>query len=692
MNFLHATVLSAIFVKCVIAINFTEIEFGDAMGRGDFATVRRLCKQDKSLCEKGTTYVIEKKSSNFIADFITKTNQVHSIALWSLRNTTAKIFEKVLKKVTFSQEHLVGAASSHALTCDPEKFVVLLNNIVTPKNQETAVETGILWFFYARRADCVDSLLKALKGKTFRSERLENVAIQAAFKLGARYEHESVLDSVIDHPAITPEIYADALIEVERMWEYGKRKLLLSRADRADLLALQDKGVYADLKLEFRIVIDKALEVAAPGGTRTHDVERSVRIVKQTFLEAIKSSSIKPTREIGDILGRYMGKDAEDTEDDMEPIENSLEAVNPAVTRITNSGSRAQAVKQTFYKITQTSTPQPTERIGDILCKYTGKDAEGANESMGEKQERMWNEFCEVIGRRDLETAVKLYEESWSFTDRGINCVIETNDANFIVDFMKQTKQVGDKYMLHALCEKGSEKTVVKVVKKIEFSRESLVYASRSSPSWKLFCSPEIVSSLLDQIKDPSDQESVVKDAIEQLSRRKRTDCIDAMLVALEGRGVSGKRLKSFAIQTLFRKRIDESDETLATSSSDHHLITAKSYAYGLAKIGRRRGVRDPIFKSLLEKADCNDLLEVRKTKDYFGDNIVFRGTIEDALKVVDPGKTRIRNSGSRAQAVKQTFRKVTKDSTPQSTGRIDDILSEYISKGRGGRRRGHGN
>lgn len=259
--------------------------------------------------------------------------------------------------------------------------------------------------------------------------------------------------------------------------------------------------------------------------------------------------------------------------------------------------------------------------------------------------------------------------------------MIGTNDANFIVDFMKQTKQVGNEYMLHELYEKSSEKTVVKVLKKIKFSRESLVYALPSSPSWKLFCSPKIVSSLLDQIKDPNDQESVVKNAIEQLSRRKRTDCIDAILVALEGGGVSGKRLKSFAIQTLFKKRVDESEETLATSSEDHHLITAKSYAYGLAKMGRRRGVRDPIFKSLLEKADRSDLLEVRKTGDYFGDNIVFRGTIEDALKAVDHGKTRIRNSGSRAQAVKQTFHKVTKDSTPQSTGRIDDILSEYISK-----------
>ena len=363
--------------------------------------------------------MIEKKSPSFIADFITKTNQVNSSALWNLRNRTAKIFEKVVKKVTFSQEHLVGAASSHELTCDPEKIVVLLNSIVTSKNQEAAVERGILWFFHGRRVDCLNPLLKALKGKTFRGERLENVTIQAAFKIGARYEHVSVLDGVIDHPAITPEVYADALIEVERMWECEKRNLLLSRADRGDLLALQDKGIYADLKLEFRIVIDKALETAAPGGTRTHDIERSVRIVKQTFFEAIKGSTTKPTREISDILGRYIGKDEEDTEDDVETIENSLEAVNPAGTRITNSGSRAQAVKQTFYEITQTSTPQPTGRIDDLLCKYTGKDAGDAEEGMGEKQERMWNEFWEVIGRRDLETAVKLYGESWPFQDEG---------------------------------------------------------------------------------------------------------------------------------------------------------------------------------------------------------------------------------------------------------------------------------
>ena len=61
---------------------------------------------------------------------------------------------------------------------------MLLNKIVKPEDQEKVVEKAIERL--VRSSNETSPLLNALKGKTFRSERLEHLAIQKAFMEGVK--------------------------------------------------------------------------------------------------------------------------------------------------------------------------------------------------------------------------------------------------------------------------------------------------------------------------------------------------------------------------------------------------------------------------------------------------------------------------------------------------------------------------
>ena len=92
-------------------------------------------------------------------------------------------------------------------------------------------------------------------------------------------------DDICKHAAITPELYADALIETaERRNHNDMRQFLLKNADRYDLEAVKEKAGYADLNAEFRDAIEEALKTAAPGGTRTRTYDiQTVRKAEETF-------------------------------------------------------------------------------------------------------------------------------------------------------------------------------------------------------------------------------------------------------------------------------------------------------------------------------------------------------------------------------------------------------------------------
>ena len=111
--------------------------------------------------------------------------------LW--RKNPIETIGKVLEKVNFPQQVLVDAASRYGVGAYPETFPVLLNKILKPEDQEKAVEKCIEelipWPSEASR------LLNTLKGKTFRSERLEYFAIQKTFMGGVERGMSKPLDS-----------------------------------------------------------------------------------------------------------------------------------------------------------------------------------------------------------------------------------------------------------------------------------------------------------------------------------------------------------------------------------------------------------------------------------------------------------------------------------------------------------------
>ena len=292
MKFLQAAVLSVIFVGYVIAsylgyYGHTGLHIAIKEGRLDIAV--ELVKQDKALGEEGVRYVIEKNDPDLIADFVNQTNQANASTLKKLwRDSSTETIEKVLEKVDFSQEDLVNLTSFYGVAYYPEKFLMFLKKIVKPEDQEKIVEEAI------ERIKVLSAetsrLLDALKGKTFRSENLEKLAVQKIFMEGVKSRNVDRLPKgICKHAAITPELYANALTETaaDAWWcNYDMRRFLLKQADRYDLQTVKEKAGYKSLDPEFRDAVEKALEEAAPGGTRTraYDIQ-TVEKAEETFEE-----------------------------------------------------------------------------------------------------------------------------------------------------------------------------------------------------------------------------------------------------------------------------------------------------------------------------------------------------------------------------------------------------------------------
>ena len=225
---------------------------------------------------------------------------------------------------------------------------MLLNKIVTPEDQEKVVEKGIVQLVSHDKETF--PLLDALKDKTFRSERLEHFAIQKAFMGGVKGGGVALLPvDICEHAAITPELYADALIvTAEKGNDVFTRQLLLKQADRYDLQAVKEKEGYEGLNAGFRDAIEEALKTAKPEGTRWPKyLVQSAKIAKETFDEITG----KEFPGITDITGSFL-------------------------TGRPTTRERAKAVRQTIEEVTKTRTPLPTKDIGDILGVYVGEDEE----------------------------------------------------------------------------------------------------------------------------------------------------------------------------------------------------------------------------------------------------------------------------------------------------------------------------
>ena len=294
MKLLQVVVLSATCVGYVIASHLGYVGYDGlyrAIYEGRLDIAAELVKQDETLVKDGLSYVIGKDDPDLIADFVNQTNQANATTLntlWRKRRETARrriTFTKVLDKVDFPQQVLVDMASSYVVALDTEDFLVVFNKIVKPEDQENAIENAIGRL--AHNPTETSRLLNALKGKTFRSERLEQLAIQKAFMGAVETTYITDLSTdIFKHTAITPELYAKALIVTDtESWGYdGIRQFLLKNADRYDLQAVKEEAGYAGLRSEFRNAIEEALGKAAPEGTRTraYDIQ-TLEKARETF-------------------------------------------------------------------------------------------------------------------------------------------------------------------------------------------------------------------------------------------------------------------------------------------------------------------------------------------------------------------------------------------------------------------------
>lgn len=164
---------------------------------------------------------------------------------------------------------IASGTETHELVCSPGDFFELLKGIVELKDQETAIERGVLRLFIYERTDCIDTLLAAFDGKEFPSEHLKGIAIRAAFKEGAVRHNEIWTKSFYDHPAITPVVYADGLIASGRFDAQAPVfQQLLAAANHGDLRAVQMWDRYREQSAHFQEAIENALLKTKLGGTR----------------------------------------------------------------------------------------------------------------------------------------------------------------------------------------------------------------------------------------------------------------------------------------------------------------------------------------------------------------------------------------------------------------------------------------
>lgn len=269
----------------------------------------------------------------------------------------------------------------------------------------------------------------------------------------------------------------------------------------------------------------------------------------------------------------------------------------------------------------------------------------------------------------DLETAVKLYEQYLHLQDEITIHVIKSKQPSFVVDFVKQTKQVNG-FTLAALYENGPEATIECAHKEIEFSQSDLINAA-SEPG--LACQPQKYIALLDKITTSKGQESAVEVGVRELFTEERTNCINPLLSALRSKEFLSERLEDIAIQTTFKSGAKTRNVLMVKTFYAHPAITPEVYADVLLVPGMLN-LLDPFSVRLLRAADRDDLQVVRDK--YGGESSYFRRVIKEAFATAEPGGTRLTNL-ERAKLAKKIFSDIT--GTTLSARGPGDIIASYL-------------
>ena len=131
--------------------------------------------------------------------------------------------DEVLKKIKYDDNDLMNLTDHRPeLAESHENFFKVIDKINDPKNQEWAIEWGVVNLFNAEKHDSVIPLINALEKRQFNGRNLKDVAIRQAFYRGAFRGINDIVEEFHEHPTITSERYANGLID---SWRHDKSKI-----------------------------------------------------------------------------------------------------------------------------------------------------------------------------------------------------------------------------------------------------------------------------------------------------------------------------------------------------------------------------------------------------------------------------------------------------------------------------------
>jgi hypothetical protein len=270
MNILKYSISLAILLKCVIASESVVVKDDviEALEEDGFGSIKQgwweKWSKRNDLFDEVVTRDVE-----FIILFINQVRRATNHTLAALFAKRPDEVDQVLKEIEYSDDNLIKLmwkrpelAESH------DSFFKAIDKIKEPKNQETAVKTGVWNLFNANKQGSVMPLIDALENRQFNGRNLQNAAIQQAFEVGALRGIQYFVEEFCHHPAITSERYADGLVQG---WTGDTLNpvfsFLLSQADQGDLEEIKERGKHMEDQ-EFRKAIDGTMKTAPLAGTR----------------------------------------------------------------------------------------------------------------------------------------------------------------------------------------------------------------------------------------------------------------------------------------------------------------------------------------------------------------------------------------------------------------------------------------
>ena len=306
MNILSVFGLLVILLKCVAASGEdVGVAFKEAVDGEDFLWLE--ANGERWWRRKDLFDYVMAKGADVTVRFIQNARRAKRCALAALFDQGEKgVIDEVLGRINYNDYDLRFLTNYQSeLAGSPEKFFRVIDKIIDPESQESAVREGVINLFKAEKHDLVVPLVNALGKRTFKGKSLEEEAIQKAFWEGVKGGNQDMVELYYEHPAIT-EKYADGL---KASWNNGKPnqvfQFLLKQADQGDLDEAKERYPHAWLE-QFRLAIDEAPKPVPPAGTRhRRPIERAIAKLTMDTLGIALGTGMWH-QEPGSILASYL--------------------------------------------------------------------------------------------------------------------------------------------------------------------------------------------------------------------------------------------------------------------------------------------------------------------------------------------------------------------------------------------------